>query len=312
MAERWDAQFTVLSRDEEKLYRVKHLWPQVRVIKGSIEDERLLDSVMAGHDVVIHAAAVKYVPDAEFASVDAFKVNDLGTYNVATAAFRHDVRRAVFISTDKACMPVNLYGATKMIGEKIWSEANSWGQTLFVTARYGNVVGSTGSIAPIFARQLAETGRVSVTDPTMTRFWMSPLEAIRCITDALQLAHIAPGGIFAARCPAMSIGELAQLIVNLDRPDVEDGLLIDVTGPRPGEKHDEVLVHQYEWPRMFEYENGFVILPSTTKKSPAEIKRMGPFEPGEGGLPGPDYSSDRAPHVGTVRMAQLLKEARSI
>lgn len=270
--ERWPANFTVFSRDEEKQWRLKHRYPHVRCVLGSVEDEHALATVMAGHQTVIHAAAVKFVPEAEFNVVQAFSANAVGTLNVARAAARYDVERAVLVSTDKACLPVNLYGATKMVAEKIWSEANGWGDCLFTTARYGNVIGSTGSIVPLFRRQLETAGQVMVTDPAMTRFWMTVDQAVDVIIAAM-LEPMA-GAVVADPCAAMSIGGLAETIV------LESGLCcgagggehskvcdpaskIVVVGPRPGEKKHEMLVHDYEAPRTAIANGRFVISPST-------------------------------------------------
>lgn len=236
----WDCKITVYSRDEEKQWRLRHKYPEVSCILGDVRDPDGLLSACAGRDVVIHAAAVKFVPEAEYNVLETVAVNVNGTRNVALACERGGVGVAVFVSTDKACLPVNLYGATKMVGEKIWSDLGLKSTTTkFVTARYGNVIGSTGSLVPLFQRQLATKGRVSVTNPAMTRFFMTYDDALGCILSAMTQQS---GVIVGAKCQKKSIGDIAAMVA---------GAAVDIIGARPGEKVHETLLHDYEAVRSY-------------------------------------------------------------
>lgn len=250
--ESWPCEFTVYSRDETKQATVRARWPGTRCVLGDVRDRDRLESVMVGHDVVVHAAAIKYVPEAEFNVAEAIAVNVGGTENVARAAVRAGVGLVIGVSTDKACRPVNVYGMTKALGERLFTEAQGWGTTVFRTARYGNVVGSTGSVIPLFYRQLAETGAVSVTDPNMTRFWLSIDEAI----DILLIDHDVPGAVVVPRCGAMRMGDLAAAIAG-------DG--VRVVGIRPGEKQHEELLQFEESVRAVQHGNHYVLAPSGEK-----------------------------------------------
>jgi UDP-N-acetylglucosamine 4,6-dehydratase len=201
---------------------------------------------MLDKNIVIHTAAIKYVPDAEFNVAECIRVNVLGTQNVCMSAAYQMVEKVVFISTDKACQPVNVYGMTKALGERTVSEAARWwtdvkgANTRYTFTRYGNVIGSTGSVIPVFKQQLRDQGYITVTDPFMTRFWMTIDEAVDCILEALG-CESGCGVIPKAR--AMKMGELAAAIAGTDgRKDS----LVKVTGVRPGEKMHETLVHEQE------------------------------------------------------------------
>lgn len=205
---------------------------------GDVRDRDRLETAMLGHDIVIHAAAIKYIPEAEYNVEETIKVNVDGSRNVIQAARIAGVEQVVNISTDKAAQPVNTYGMTKALAERSFSEPA--GGPLYKSVRYGNVIGSTGSVIPLFQRQKRELGRLTVTDPQMTRFWMSPDEAIDCILFALEYGE--PGGIIVPRPRSMSIGDLAATIAG-DLP-------ISVIGARPGEKLHEELIHWQESVRV--------------------------------------------------------------
>lgn len=310
--EGWGSEITIYSRDEEKQHQIRDRWPSVHCILGDIRNLDRLMVAMHGHDLVIHTAAVKFVPEAEYNVGETVEVNVQGAINVAAAAYAAGVRAVVGISTDKACLPINLYGATKMLMERYYAEANNWGggaRTRFVLARYGNVVGSTGSIVPVFRRQLERNGRVTVTDPAMTRFWLSPDDAVDLVVRAAEAALAGAGGTtFVPRCGAMSIGDLARLIVEgwisaadpgavaTPRRSAED--YIDIIGPRPAEKKHEALVHQFELSRTTEFGWGFGIEPpvhSTVTTHPAD-----------------EFTSDRAPAVTAEWMRDAMRDAATI
>jgi FlaA1/EpsC-like NDP-sugar epimerase len=252
----WPCQFTVFGRDEEKLTQAKYRWPDINIVIGDVRDYRHLLNAMRGHETVIHAAAIKFIPEAEHNVFETVKTNVEGSRNVANAAREIGVKQVIGISTDKACLPVNTYGMTKALMERMFAEANNWGSTRFVIARYGNVVGSTGSIVPVFQRQLAETGHVKVTDPNMTRFWLSPDEAIDLILLALGQSKTYPGCVFVPRCPAMRIGDLAAALSN--------GVPSDIIGSRPGEKVHEDLIHSQESIRVLDRGDYFIVYPAVS------------------------------------------------
>ena len=270
--EGWPARFTVYSRDETKQWELKHRYPKVDCLLGDVaRDLPRLIAAMAGHETVIHAAAVKYIPEAEFNAFEAVEVNIEGSRNVALAAHAAGVQTVVGISTDKACAPLNLYGATKMVMERLLAEANRLGSTRYVNVRYGNVVGSTGSVIPLFRRQLDERGRISVTDPRMTRFWLGVDQAIDLILRAHNQAAERPGCTFIDACPAMSIIDLAGAVY---RAWCEDqgrepsaDVPVDFVGIRPGEKLAEELFGAQEAPRVDLDADGFSLRPATIPPS---------------------------------------------
>ncbi len=230
----WPCRFTVLSRDEEKQVKLQRQFPDVRCLLGDVRDRDRLEAAFAGHNIVIHAAAMKYVPEAEHNVAECIAVNVEGTRNVALAAIHAGVETVVGISTDKAVLPTNTYGMTKALMERLFMELHGRGETKFALVRYGNVVGSTGSVIPLFEEQ-ARAGRVTVTDDKMTRFWLSVDAAVDLIVTAGQPAS---GTILVPRCAAMRVVELARLIA----ADAK----VEIVGARPGEKLHERLVDYRE------------------------------------------------------------------
>lgn len=260
--ENWPAKFTVYSRDETKQWELKHRYPETRCVLGDVaRDLDRLISVMQGHDIVIHAAAVKYIPEAEWNVFETINVNIDGSRNVALAARAAGVKTVVGISTDKACGPLNVYGMTKAVMERMFSEANRMGATRFVTVRYGNVVGSTGSVIPVFRRQIEENKQIQVTDSRMTRFWLGVDQAIDLIDWASKESETIPGYTFISACPAMKIVDLAAAVWEdsgcKNEPDIK------YTGIRPGEKLHEFLFNEQEAPRVSVAKNGYVMAPAT-------------------------------------------------
>lgn len=297
--ENWPANFTIYSRDETKQWEVKHKYPGVRCVLGDVShDLDRLTAVMQGHDTVIHAAAVKYIPEAEHNVSETIDVNIVGSRNVAIAARFAGVKTVVGISTDKACGPLNTYGMTKGLMERYFSEANRMGHTKFVTVRYGNVVGSTGSVIPIFKRQLQEDGEFKVTDNRMTRFWLGVNDAIELILWSHNSADEQPGSTFISRCPAMKIVDIAEAVWLMEgrKGDVP----VTYTGIRPGEKLHEALFNEQEAPRVKAIgEMGYILEPAT-----------------ETGVRLPDrmsYTSDR-PFIWLTpdNMIALIKDAENV
>lgn len=230
--------FTVYSRDADKHIRCRAEFPEATYILGDVRDQDRLDIAMAGHDLVIHMAAMKHVPEGERNVWEAMTVNVDGSRNVAQAAVRTGVEQVVGISTDKACRPVNVYGMTKLVVERLYQEADRWSETKFNLVRYGNVIGSTGSVIPFF-RQQARNGRITLTNPGMTRFWLTVEQAVRTIYQAMQCPS---GTILIPRLPAASMRAVAVACAMVE----EATPLYEEIGPRFGEKMHEDLISPEE------------------------------------------------------------------
>ena len=257
-----DWEVTVYSRDETKQDECRRRYPFARYILGDVRDFDRLRTAMMGHDIVIHAAALKYIPEAEVNAIECVAVNVGGTQAVMRAAQAAGIRRVVGISTDKAVQPVNVYGCSKMAMERLFADtAQFQGGPEFVCVRYGNVVGSTGSVIPLFRRQYGDLGRVLITNPDMTRFWMSVDEALDLIVLALGRAR--PGSIVVPPARAMKIGDVA-------RAATVDDVKVEVIGERPGEKLHEMLMHYEESVRALTHEAPFhfELLPPGAKQAP--------------------------------------------
>jgi UDP-N-acetylglucosamine 4,6-dehydratase len=226
----------VYSRDELKQseMRTRHDDERLRYFIGDVRDSRRLLRACQGADLIIHAAAMKQVPASEYNPFEAVQTNVIGAQNVVDAAIDSGVRRVIALSTDKAVNPVNLYGATKLCAEKIIVHGNAYAssrETRLSCVRYGNVVGSRGSVVPLFRRQ-AENGRLTITDRRMTRFWITLHQAVDLVLYAYD--HMSGGEIFIPKIPSMRIADLAAVIA----PDAT----VEFTGIRPGEKLHEGLL----------------------------------------------------------------------
>lgn len=246
-ASEWpDVHFTIYSRDEAKQARVRQLYPQHRYVLGDVRDADRLEIAMAGHDVIIHAAAMKYVPQGETDVSEAISVNVDGSRNVCKAAIRNRVSRVIGVSTDKACRPVNVYGVTKLLMERLFQEAAQYSQTIFTCLRYGNVVSSTGSVIPLF-RQQAREGCISLTNPAMTRFWLRIEDAIDLVDMGLE--ETGNGTILVPRARSLSMAGVATAVSiiecggSVQHPPPVDRRII---GQRFGEKIHEELVSPVE------------------------------------------------------------------
>lgn len=240
---RIDARVTVYSRDEHKHHALRERYPGVRTVLGDVRDAERLRMVMTGHEVVIHAAAMKHIPEAERDANEAIAVNVVGSHTVFAAASETLVKKVVAISTDKATSPRNTYGATKMLMERSMQEhARLSTTTQYAAVRYGNVVSSTGSVVPLFRKQIRAGQPVTVTSERMTRFWLAIDDAVRLVERALTPAR--PGGnIYIAECPAMYVTDVANTAARLEGRDRAD---ISIIGVRPGEKLHEVLLDKHE------------------------------------------------------------------
>jgi UDP-N-acetylglucosamine 4,6-dehydratase len=234
-----DWRFTIYSRDEGKHAPVRAEFPEHDYVLGDVRDLDRLSTAITGHDVVIHAAAFKYVPQAETQVGQAVAANITGSENVATAAMRARVERVIGISTDKACRAINVYGLTKRVMERLFQEADAVGATHFTTVRYGNVIGSTGSVIPFFLRQ-AKEGRITLTNPDMTRFWLSVGRAVELIRRAMRgTGDGGTGTIIVPRLAAtdmVTVARACALVAGVAQPKFE------TIGHRHGEKvHEDLL-----------------------------------------------------------------------
>jgi len=247
----------IFSRDELKQHdmRVSGLdHESFRYFIGDVRDGERLRRAMNGVDVVVHAAALKQVPACEYNPIEAVKTNVGGAKNVADAALDAGIGKVLALSTDKAVNPVNMYGATKLVAEKLFVQANAYrgaGQTRFSCARYGNVVGSRGSVIPLFLQQ-RRAGKITITDARMSRFWITLEQGVRFVIKCLECMH--GGEVFVPKLPSMSLTDLAAAIA----PDRD----IEFIGIRPGEKIHETLVSEDEARTSVELDSMYVIKPA--------------------------------------------------
>ncbi|MDE2141124.1 MAG: UDP-N-acetylglucosamine 4,6-dehydratase (inverting) [Elusimicrobia bacterium] len=249
----------VYSRDELKQFEMRRLFdektcPEIRYFIGDVRDRDRLYRAFDGVDVVIHAAALKQVPAAEYNPLEAIKTNVLGAANVIDAAIDRNVKTVVALSTDKAVNPVNLYGATKLCSDKLFVSANNYAGahgTRFSVVRYGNVVGSRGSVIPFFLRAV-KTGVLPITDERMTRFWITLDQAVAFVMRSIQMME--GGDIFVPKIPSMNIMDLAKAVAPNCRTKI--------VGIRPGEKLHEVMVTEDDARDTVEFPDRYVILPA--------------------------------------------------
>jgi len=226
---------------------------RLRFLIGDVRDRDRLYRAMNDVDVVVHAAALKQVPAAEYNPMEAVKTNIDGASNIINASIDNGVERVMALSTDKAVHPVNLYGATKMVAEKLFVQGNAYAggkKTRFACTRYGNVVGSRGSIIPLFVEQRKQ-GRVTITDERMTRFWLTLEQGARFVAQRIETMK--GGEIFVPKIPSMRITDLAEVIA----PDCE----VEIIGIRPGEKLHEILLTEDEARHSKDIGDYFVIEP---------------------------------------------------
>lgn len=226
---------------------------RLRFFVGDVRDYNRLSRAMNGVDIVVHAAALKHVPVCEYNPIEAYKTNIDGAVNVIDAAINNSVEKAITISTDKAVQPVNLYGATKMVAEKLFVQANSYAgdkKTIFSCSRYGNVIGSSGSIIPLFKEQ-KEKGEITITDEKMTRFWITLEDGVKFVIKCIENMH--GGEIFVPKIPSMKITDLADTIAN--------GCKRKLIGRRPGEKLHEILLTREEATHTKDCNDYFVVEP---------------------------------------------------
>ena len=295
----------VFSRDELKQYEMAQAFPPerhafMRYFIGDVRDAARLEMAMRGVDVVIHAAALKQVPTAEYNPFECIKTNVMGAENVVNAAIARGVKRVVALSTDKAANPINLYGASKLAADKIFCAAEAMAgdsPTRFSVVRYGNVLGSRGSVAPLF-RRLAAEGAVDlpITDPRMTRFWITLEQGVNFVLSSLEMMR--GSEIFVPKIPSTRTADLATAVA----PDLPHRMV----GVRPGEKLHEVMVPEDDSRSTVELSDRYVILPSGDLRRREDYLSAGAKPVSEGF----SYASDRNPeHLDARGLQALLAQA---
>jgi UDP-N-acetylglucosamine 4,6-dehydratase len=290
----------IFSRDELKQHDMRTSGfdhPSLRYFIGDVRDAQRLQRAFSGVTTVVHAAALKQVPACEYNPFEAIQTNIMGGRNVIDAAIDKAVHRVLAVSTDKAVNPVNLYGATKLCAEKMFVQANAYAgaqDTRFSCARYGNVVGSRGSVIPVFQEQRRK-GKITVTDPRMTRFWLTLEQGVKFVVNCIEQLH--GGEIFVPKIPSMKLVEMAEAIA--------PGCEVEYIGIRPGEKLHEVLVSEDEARNTVELDEMYVIQPAHSWWKPENWKE------GKALSDGFRYSSDSNPQWLTATQLRELIDAGS-
>ncbi len=245
----------IFSRDELKQHemRLTHDDPRLRYFIGDVRDKERLHRAVQGVDIIVHAAALKQVPSCEYNPFEAVKTNIMGAANIIDVAIDAGVQKVIALSTDKAVSPINLYGATKLVAEKLFVQGNAYvgaGGTRLSCVRYGNVVGSRGSVIPVFEQQRA-SGKITITDERMTRFWITLEQGVRFVLKCTDLMY--GGEVFVPKIPSMRLVDLAEVIA--------PGCQRETVGIRPGEKLHEVLVSRDESRYALEFDDMYLIQP---------------------------------------------------
>jgi UDP-N-acetylglucosamine 4,6-dehydratase len=248
----------IFSRDELKQFDMSQrfsMWKYpIRYFIGDVRDKERLSRAFQGVDYVIHAAALKQVPTLEYNPFEAVKTNILGAQNVINVSIDQGIQKVIALSTDKAANPINLYGATKLCSDKLFIAGNSYtkrAETIFSVVRYGNVVGSRGSVIPHFLKQ-KKKGKVTITDARMTRFWITLEQGVDFVLKCLDI--MVGGEIFIPKIPSMNIMDLAKAVC--------PGCETDIIGIRPGEKLHEIMVPRDDARNTVEYEDYYLIKPA--------------------------------------------------
>lgn len=282
----------IYSRDELKQFDMAKEYdhPCMRYFIGDVRDKERLIQACAGVDFLIHAAAMKHVPIAEYNPLECIKTNINGASNVIDACFANRVQKCIALSTDKACSPINLYGATKLASDKLFCSANNLSgadNTIFSVARYGNVVGSRGSVVPFFKRLLREGASfLPITDKRMTRFWISLEDGVDFVLKSFERMH--GGEIFIPKIPSMRITELAHAIA----PNLEQKII----GIRPGEKLHELMISKDDSHLCYEFDSYYVIAPTISFNKKVDYGVNALNEKGKKVEDGFSYSSDTNDH----------------
>lgn len=286
----------VFSRDELKQYEMGQIFdaPQMRYFLGDVRDSDRLRQAFQGVDIVIHAAALKQVPAAEYNPTECIRTNINGAENVIRAAIDSNVEKVIALSTDKAANPVNLYGATKLASDKLFVAANNMTggrRTRFAVVRYGNVVGSRGSVVPFFRKLVTDGAEfIPITDERMTRFWITLPQGVEFVIQGLRRMH--GGEIFVPKIPSMRIGDLAEAFAS--------GIPTQVIGIRPGEKLHEIMCPRDDSHLTVEYDDHFVIQPTIKIAYQSDFATNALGEKGVPVADGFEYNSGNNQHFLTV------------
>jgi len=288
----------IFSRDELKQHEMRICGfdhPSLRYFIGDVRDRDRLYRAFNGVDIVVHAAALKQIPACEYNPLEAIMTNIIGAKNVIDAAIDQGVKKVMALSTDKAVNPINLYGATKLCMEKLFVQGNSYsgkGGTRFSCVRYGNVVGSRGSVIPLFKEQ-RKNGKITITDRRMTRFWITLEQGVRFVIRCIE--QMQGGEVFVPKIPSMRIMDLAEAVA--------PGCEIEFIGIRPGEKLHEVLISKDEARYTLDLGDMFVIQPVHPWWEPANWSHGKPLPDGF------EYSSDKNAEWLTVKqLRQMIGE----
>ena len=267
----------VISRDDSKQFELAQRHrdePRLRMLIGDVRSRERMDRAMSGVELVFHAAAMKHVPASEFNPFEATETNVRGTQNVVEAAIDAGVERVLAISTDKAVDPTNVMGATKLLQERLLSAAEHYKgpvATRFASVRFGNVVGSRGSLVPLIRGQVARGGPVTVTDPEMSRYMMPMGDAIRLSFEAM--ARMEGGEVFILKMPRVCVGDLVEVLVDAYAPLFgfrTDEIAVETIGARPGEKWHEVLLTDSEALVADEVDDMYVLRPGRRPRAPGQ------------------------------------------
>lgn len=258
-----------IDNNESELFFIEQKYSSYDNVEFSVADIRdrdMLTRMMGGVDIVFHTAALKHVGLCERSPFEAIQTNIIGVQNIINASIACDVERVIFTSSDKAVNPTNVMGTSKLMGERIFTAANNnWrgSKTIFASTRFGNVLGSRGSVIPIFKEQIRKGGPVTLTEPDMTRFIMSIIEAVQLVINSAEIAH--GGCVFITKMPVIAIKDLAEVMIEELAPvygfSAKD-IKISIIGSKPGEKMYEELMSQEETRRALELTNYFVVKPA--------------------------------------------------
>lgn len=295
-------EIVVFSRDEDKQGAMRRDYngnSKLRFILGDVRDKRSVREVMRGVDVVIHAAALKWIPEVERNVWEGVKTNVVGAQNIIEAARDENIEKVVALSTDKAVEPVNAYGMAKALQERLITTANLYDtntRTVFVSTRYGNVLGSRGSVVPLFKSLLEQGKPLTVTDPEMTRFLLTLEQSVQLVLEALEEG--VGGEVFVRKMPAHTVGDLVEVMVQ----EYGKKAKVEEIGIRPGEKMHEVLISEAESARTIEKDDYYIILPQIeipeVEKKYKNEKRLNSFE----------YSSKNTERMSKSDLLSILKQ----
>lgn len=296
----------VFSRDENKQgqMNLEMQGKPLRFVLGDIRDYRSIREAMRGVDIVIHAAALKWIPEVEYNVWEGVKTNVVGIQNIIEAAKDESVEKVVALSTDKAVSPINAYGMTKALQERLVTTANLYRdkiKTTFVSTRYGNVLGSRGSVVPLFLSLIKAGKPLTITDPAMTRFLLTLEDSVDLVLEAL--TESVGGEIFVRKMPAHTVGDLADVLLEEFNLPAK---MKKIIGIRPGEKIHEALIGEYEGERTVAVGNYYVILPQialpTLDKKYKTRKRLGTFF----------YASNTTKKLNKKQLRAILKKEKYI